>query len=420
MTNNDPEVGAALKKQLDEFRLLSQVMQKVNEGLTLIDVLNHIYDSFRGIIPYDRLGFSLLEDEGKTSRAVWIRSEQPDKKIDTGYTARMEGSSLQQIIATGKPRILNDLSKYLRDHPDSESTRRIVADGVLSSLTCPLVSQGKPVGFIFFSSGQANTYNESHVDFFMQIANQLATIVEKGRMYQRLIELNDEKNRFLGIAAHDLRSPLAVVKGFLGLFLGGYLGELPDKQLNYLNKIDGACDRMYTLINDLLDVSAIEAGQLDLKIEPVDTAAYLKANFDANSIIANSKSIEMKLELEPGLPAVAMDSKRIDQVISNLVTNAIKFSYPKTAITLGARRAGGFVEFYVTDQGQGIPADELPKLFTEFGKTSVKPTGGEKSTGLGLAIVKRIVEAHGGSVGVTSNFGKGARFNFQLKQYSGL
>jgi len=131
----------------------------------------------------------------------------------------MEGSSLQKIIETGAPRILNDLSAYLLNHPESESTRRIVADGVRSSLTCPLVSQGKPIGFIFFSSESPNTFNETHVGFFMKIANKLAMIVEKGRLYQQLKELNDTKNRFLGIAAHDLRSPLAAVKGFLNLFL---------------------------------------------------------------------------------------------------------------------------------------------------------------------------------------------------------
>ncbi|MFA6449732.1 MAG: GAF domain-containing sensor histidine kinase [bacterium] len=407
-------LAAVLQHKFDEIALLSQLTEKANMGLTLIDVLNHIYESFRAVIPYDRLGFSLLEEDGKIARAVWIRSEQTDKNIDTGYAARMEGSSLQQIVDSGRPRFLNDLGAYLRDHPESESTRRIVADGVLSSLTCPLFSQGKPIGFIFFSSAAPNTYNESHAGFFMQIANQIATIVEKGHLYQRLVELNEVKNKFLGIAAHDLRSPLAAVKGFLNLFLDGYLGDMPDSQLNYVKKIDAACDRMYALVNDLLDVSAIEAGQLDLKIEPVDPSEYLRANFEANSVIANSKSIKMKLDIEPGLPRVAMDAKRIDQVISNLISNAIKFSYPDTEITLGARRAGDFAVFYVADQGQGIPADELPLLFKEFGKTSVRPTSGEKSTGLGLSIVKRIAEAHSGSVGVTSDFGHGATFSFKL------
>lgn len=404
----------SLRREAARAELLAGITAKVNKGVTLTEVLDHIYDSFHEAIPYDRIGFSLLEDGGKTARAVWIRSEQADKNIDTGYVARIEGSSLAKIIETGRPRVINDLEAYLAEHPDSESTRRIVADGIRSSLTCPLTATDKPVGFIFFSSVAKETYKDEHVDFFMRIADQLAVIVEKGRLYQNLVELNELKNRFLGIAAHDLRSPLAAVKGFLNLFLGGYIGNVPETQLGYLKKIDAAIDRMYSLINDLLDISAIESGKLVLSLEETDPAEYLKSFFDMNGIIAGAKSMKLKLEVEPNLPNVRMDVKRIDQALGNLLTNAIKFSLPGTEITIGARRADGGVMFYVADQGQGIPAEELPKLFSDFSRTTVRPTGGEKSTGLGLAIVKRIAVAHGGTVGVESEPGKGSIFHFNL------
>jgi hypothetical protein len=173
-------------------------------------------------------------------------------------------------------------------------------------------------------------------------------------------------------------------------------------------------ETMLNLLNDLLDVSAIESGQLELDLRPVDVAAYLRDVHTANAMLARAKDIELALDLPADLPAVGMDANRINQVINNLITNAIKFSFPKTTITLRARVAGNELLVSVQDQGLGIPEQEMGKLFTDFGRTSVRPTGGEKSTGLGLAIVKRMVEAHGGRIWVESQVGVGSVFTFAL------
>jgi len=138
----------------------------------------------------------------------------------------MAGSSLERVLATGEPRILDDLEAYLAAHPRSESTRLIVAEGVRSSLTCPLVANGKPVGFLFFSSRERGTYRRAHVELFMEIAGQLALIVEKSRLYELLLELDQVKNRFLGMAAHDLRNPIGVVRSYAELLQEDFLGTL--------------------------------------------------------------------------------------------------------------------------------------------------------------------------------------------------
>jgi signal transduction histidine kinase len=228
------------------------------------------------------------------------------------------------------------------------------------------------------------------------------------------VQLNELKNKFLGIAAHDLRNPIGVIKGYLGLFLGGMLGEIPQTQREFMLNMNRNCEAMLTLINDLLDVSAIEAGQLDLRLAEVDLTAYLKECLSFSQMLAGAKSINLEIDLEPSLPKVRMDADRVGQIINNLVTNAIKYSYPNTLITMKARAAGDNVEISVSDQGQGIPADELPKVFADFGRTSVRPTAGEKSTGLGLAIVKRMVEAHQGRIQVQSQVGQGSTFTFTL------
>jgi signal transduction histidine kinase len=244
--------------------------------------------------------------------------------------------------------------------------------------------------------------------FVWRLMNQLS------RQNVQLVELNELKNKFLGIAAHDLRNPIAIFKGYLGILSAGVLGKVPEEQKDVIGKMTSASENMLTLINDLLDVSTIEAGKLELDKEKVDLTKYLREIHQANVLLAKTKSIKLNLDLESNLPEVMLDRNRTGQVINNLVTNAIKFSYPETEITLKAQRHGEEVRISVTDQGQGIPSDEIPKLFADFAKTSVKPTAGEKSTGLGLAIVKRIVEAHGGRVWVESEVGKGSTFSFTL------
>lgn len=326
----------------------------------------------------------------------------------------MQGSSLQRIIDTGEPRILNDLEAYLAEHPSSESTRLIVKEGIRSSLTCPLVAMGRPIGFLFFSSEQKDTYRDAHVGVYRQLAGQLSVIVEKGRLYQQLLELNDLKNRFLGVAAHDLRSPIAVVLGYVRLLEAEALGPIADAQREVLGRVAASCHAMTELVDDLLDVSAIESGRLELRAAPTAMVPFLVQCHAEQERLARLKGIELRLALEEPLPDVRIDAARVGQVIANLVGNAVKFSHPGTTVTLGARVVDGALELRVEDQGQGIPAEELSRLFLEFGRTSVKPTAGERSTGLGLAIVKRIVDAHGGRAWAESRVGEGSIFRFTL------
>jgi signal transduction histidine kinase len=407
-------LGRALEGQFAQMRALSRVTAQINAGLLLDEVLDRVYESFRPLIPYDRIGFSLLEQDDQVVRARWARSDGAEMKLGRGYSARLAGSSLQPLLSTGQPRILNDLEAYLCEHPESESTRLIVAEGVRSSLTCPLVAAGKPVGFLFFSSRQPGTYVDVHAELFLQIAGQLAQIVEKSRLYQQLVELDQVKNRFLGIAAHDLRSPIGIVRSYAELLENGFLGELNERQRDTVRRVSHVCDGMLLLVNDLLDLAAIESGQLDLQLREVQLGPYLQACRDLNSLHAEAKRMTLVLERADELPAALMDTRRIDQVMSNLISNAVKFSHPDTRIVLSARREGDAVAVSVRDHGQGIPPREQAQIFTEFHRASVRPTAGERSTGLGLAIVKRIVEAHGGRIRVDSAVGAGSTFTFTL------
>jgi diguanylate cyclase (GGDEF)-like protein len=184
------DLASDLAKKFVELDRLSTITEGANAELVLEDVLNFLYDSFRTVIPYDRIGLALLEDEGPIVRARWARTDAKEVFLKEGYAAQLKGSSLEEVIRIGKPRILNDLESYLRDHPWSESTRRIVQEGMRSSLTCPLKALGKPVGFIFFSSRNTHTYAEEHQDLFLRIAGEISMILEKSRLYQKVVDLN--------------------------------------------------------------------------------------------------------------------------------------------------------------------------------------------------------------------------------------
>jgi signal transduction histidine kinase len=408
------DLGRSFQQRYREQQTLASITEKINAGLLLHEVVDHIFESFHTIIPYDRIGVALIDEDKNLVEACCIRSKAPEIKIDRGYSAPLKNSSLEKIIETGNPRIINNIELYLKEHPQSASTKLILAEGMRSSLTCPLLAMNKAIGFIFFSGMQTDTYKDLHIDLFIKIAGQLSVILEKSRMYEQLIQLNNLKNKFLGFAAHDLRSPIGVVKNFIILFLEGYLGKIKEKQRNVLVTMDKNCDRMLNLIGNLLDFSAIESGNLELNLKEFDLNHFFVTYYSMTKSLASNKQITLKLDIPKKLPPITADSDRIMQVLDNLITNALKFSYPKTTVTLSARKVDDSILMSVADQGQGIPKHEIKKIFQEFSKTSVKPTDGEKSTGLGLAIVKKIIEAHNGTITVESEVGKGTTFTINL------
>ncbi|MBI5437912.1 MAG: GAF domain-containing protein [Nitrosomonadales bacterium] len=196
------DLARELERKFDESSKMREISEEIIAGLFLDDVLNRAFDSFHSVIPYNRMGCALLHDENKTATAYWAKTDAPQACLKVGHTAAMAGSSLQQIIETGQPRILNDLEAYLAEHPASASTKLIVEEGMRSNLTCPLIAGGgKPVGFLFFSSKEKNTYRDIHQNIFLQIAGQISILIEKSRLYQQLYELNQK----LLSAQHELQ-----------------------------------------------------------------------------------------------------------------------------------------------------------------------------------------------------------------------
>lgn len=406
-------------REFEKMKILQKITEKINHGIFLDEIMDYIFSSFQILIPYERIGIAFLEKTCSSVTSKWAKSKLQKIVLKPGYSAKLKGSTLEHIINTGKPRIINNLKNYLMENPSSVSTKLMVEEGMMSNLTCPLIANGKPSGFLFFTSKEANTYSDIHVDIFLEIANSVSIIVEKGRLYQEVIELNEMKNKFLGIVAHDIRSPVMVVKSYLELFNHGFLGDITEEQKEIIADIQKMCRTMLCLIDDLLDLSVIQSGKWKLQKKKTDISSYLTDWYLCNKILGKAKNIEITLEVEKDIAEVFMDTNRINQVLTNLLTNAIKFSHSGTDIKVIATGEDDHLKISVHDNGQGIPEKELEHLFNELFRTSVLPTNGEKCTGLGLSICKCIVQAHGGNIMVESKEGEGTVFTFTIPMGSG-
>lgn len=252
-------------------------------------------------------------------------------------------------------------------------------------------------------------------DDLSRLNNELATLQrEMAKKNIELEQLNALKNELLGMAAHDLRSPLGVIQNYSD-FLEADAGPLlNDEQRAFISTIKRTSRFMLGLVDDLLDVSTIEAGRLTLDRQPSDLGLLLADNVTLNRTLAARKEIAVELAPAAGLPLVALDPRRIEQVLNNLIGNAIKFSPPGRRVLVSAVREGDAVVVSIADQGPGLPASDLPNLFKPFARATARGTAGEKSTGLGLAIARKIVEAHNGRIWVESEPGQGATFFVSL------
>jgi len=415
--NELTEVSDRLRSKFREIGRLAELTRAINEGLSLEEVLELVYEKFNGLVPYDRIGLALVEDEGRTIRSRWARTRAPRKLVPDGYSAALRSSSLAQVLAADRPRILNDLVDYLEKKPESQATALIVSEGMRSSLTCPLALKGVPVGVMFFSSMSRDAYRDAHVDLFLQISGQLAAIVEKSRLHDELVQLNRLKNDFLGMAAHDIRNPAAAIGGYAEILLHDAPEDLLREHRRMLERIGALASEISVLLEGLLDVAVIEAGAFTLNVESLALDGFLREVEERNHLLAESKGSCLTVESSGG-EIVRFDPLRIHQVLGNLIGNAVKFSPAGSSVRVEARVAAGGVTLAVRDEGPGIPPEEQARLFEVYSKTSIRPTAGERSTGLGLAICRKIVEAHGGSIGVESRPGAGSTFRFTLPRAS--
>lgn len=238
--------------------------------------------------------------------------------------------------------------------------------------------------------------------------------IERIEQIEDLRQSLETKNRSLGIAAHDLRNPLGTIQGFSRILMQNTkLGTLSDAQTDILKTVINESKHMLELLNDLLDLSAIESGKLTLRLVPANLAGQIQERLQRSRFLADPKQITIEAEIQ-NVPDILVDLNRFAQIFDNLISNAIKYSHSQTVVTVRLYQEEARIRLDITDQGQGISPEDQARLFGDFQRLSSRPTAGERSTGLGLAIVKRMVEAHHWRIMVASTLGQGSTFSLLI------
>jgi signal transduction histidine kinase len=320
---------------------------------------------------------------------------------------------VMRVIATGRPVLEVQVTPELIDASFAyEAQRQTVRALAPRSYICvPLESSGKTIGVLTLAtSSSGRTFDMADLALAADLARRAALVVEHSRLFHEAEQATRARDEILAVVAHDLRNPLNTVMMAAGLMLETTSPDRPQER-RQVEIVRRAADRMNRMIQDLLDVRRMESGRLTLETRPERAIALVCDTIEMLRPLAEGSAIRLEHHLAPKLPPVIADAARINQVLSNLVGNAVKFTPRDGLITISAEQVDGEVRFAVIDTGPGIPAEQLPHIFGRFWQAK---SSDRRGIGLGLAIAKGIVEAHSGRIWVESSVGLGSTFYFTL------
>jgi signal transduction histidine kinase len=325
--------------------------------------------------------------------------------------------------ATAAGRAVSSRRAVQIDDVQEEQGYRWPEAGVHTALAVPILREAVPIGVIIALKLARQSFSGKHVALITTFADQAGIAIENDRLFNEIQEksrelelANRHKSEFLANVSHELRTPLNAIIGFSEVLSERMFGELNEKQAEYLQDIHSSGKHLLSLINDILNLSKIEAGQMELELARFDLANALQDSLGVVRESASRQGTTLGLEVPPQIGEVVADARKFKQIMLNLLSNAVKFTPVGGRITVRAARQNGAVEVAVTDTGAGIARDHLDLIFHEFRQVGTDYIRRSEGTGLGLALTKKYVELHGGRIHVVSEIGKGSTFAFTLPE----
>jgi signal transduction histidine kinase len=408
------ERSAELARSVEELRALSVVGQAVTASLDLKVVLETIVAR-------------ATELAGADGGAIF-RYGRHRRQFRLWHAAGFDAALLEQLRDFAVSEDQTELGRAARENRPIELTEIaampsaplrdiLLAAGFHSALIVPLVRGERVFGALVMQRRAPGKFGGSTVDILQTFASQSVLAIQNARLFREIEDKSHQlqvasqhKSQFLANMSHELRTPLNAVLGYAELLLDGIYGELTDKARGVLERVQSNGKHLLGLINDVLDLSKIEAGQLTLAIEDYAMQAVVHSVVSATESLAKAKGLSLSFSAPRDLPMGCGDERRLTQVLLNLVGNAIKFT-DKGSVVIDVAVSKGCFEVAVSDSGPGIAKADQARIFEEFQQVDSSSTRQKGGTGLGLAISRRIVEMHGGGITVDSEPGKGSTFH---------
>jgi signal transduction histidine kinase len=407
------------RESLEQQKASAEVLAVISSSIAdTAPVFDKILERCERLFAGKQVGINLVGDDGQIRIGAYHGPGRAALERVQPFP-RGDGSGSGAAIAYGRVMHYPDA----QDGPDvPETTRRgCKAIGVKAAIFAPMLWEGRGIGVIFVGRDFAGPFSDKEVALLKTFADQAAIAIQNVRLFREIQEksaqleiANKHKSDFLANMSHELRTPLNAIIGFSEVLIEKMFGEVNDKQLDYLKDIHSSGRHLLSLINDILDLSKIEAGRMELELSDFDLPAALQNAMTLVRERAQRHGISLGLEIAPGLGALRADERKFKQIMLNLLSNAVKFTPEGGSVRVAAKANGTMVEISVADSGVGIAAEDHEAVFEEFKQVGRDYSRKAEGTGLGLALTRRFVELHSGEIRLASAPGKGSTFTFTL------